>query len=188
MTTEALQALYRGDAERASELLGPDESLSAPEAAAFGRSDRLRQLLEADPRNANAWSDDGFSALHLAIFGGQEESAQLLMESGADLEALSRNENVVVRPLHTAAFVRSPALATILLDAGADPNSRAEHGFTALHSAAQNGDVELARLLVDRGADPSLTTEDGKTPADYASSDEMSEIVSGGASHSRPGR
>jgi uncharacterized protein len=176
MTTEALQALYRGDAGRANELLGPEESLSAPEAAAFGRTERLRQLLEEDPGNTNAWADDGFSALHLAVFGGQEETAKLLIDSGADLEALSRNENVVVRPLHTAAFVRSPALAAILLDAGADPNSRAEHGFTALHSAAQNGDVELARLLLDRGADPTLQTEDGKTPADFAD-DAVAELL-----------
>lgn len=185
MSTEALEALYQGDTERANELLGPDETLSAPEAAAFGRIDRLRELM---PDEANAWSDDGFSALHLAIFGGQEAAAKLLIEHGADLEALSRHEQIVVRPLHTAAFVRSPALAQILLDAGADPNSRAEHDFTALHSAAQNDDVELARILLERGADPSLTTEDGKTPADYASSEEMATIVSGGASHSRPGR
>src|SRR5438045_1896502 len=127
MPTEALQALYQGDMERARELLGPDESLSAPEAAAFGRIERLRELL---PASANDWSDDGFSALHLAIFGEQAETAQLLTEHGADLEALSRHETIVVRPLHTAVFVRSPTLAAILLDAGADPNSRAEHGFT----------------------------------------------------------
>jgi uncharacterized protein len=188
MSTQSLQALYSGDLDRARELLGADETLSAPEAAAFGRTDRLRRLLEEDAQNANAWTDDGFSALHLAIYGGQEEAAKLLVDSGADLEALSRHETVVVRPLQTAAFVRSAPLAKLLLDAGADPNSRAEHDFTALHSAAQNGDVELARLLLARGADPSLRTEDGKSPADYASSDEIAAIVSGDPSRSRPGR
>jgi uncharacterized protein len=168
MPSEALQALYQGDVERAHEVLGADDTLSAPEAAAFGRMDRLRQLLEEDPANANAWSDDGFSALHLAIFGNQEEAATLLVDSGADLETLSHHEAIVVRPLQTAAFVRSSSLATILLDAGADPNGTEDNGFTALHSAAQNGDVELVRLLLDRGADPSLRTEDGRSPADLA--------------------
>src|SRR4051812_39543403 len=107
MPTEALQALYQGDMERARELLGADETLSAPEAAAFGRVDRLQQLVDEDPGAANTWSDDGFSALHLAIFGSQEATAKLLVAHGADLEALSRHETIVVRPLHTAAFVRS---------------------------------------------------------------------------------
>jgi len=184
MPTQALHALYQGDTERARELLAPDDTLSTPEAAAFGRIDRLRELL---PEGANEWSDDGFSPLHLAIFGGQEETARCLVENGADLEALSRHETIVVRPLHTAAFVRSSELAEILLDAGADPNGRAEHDFTALHSAAQNDDAELARLLLDRGADPSAQTDDGKTPADYASSDEMAAMISGETGRSRPG-
>jgi ankyrin repeat protein len=164
-----MQALYEGDAERARSLLAPDEALAAPEAAAFGRIARLRQVLDADAGAANAWSDDGFSALALAIFGGQEEAARLLIERGADLETPSRHETIRgIRPIHTAAFVRSPPLARLLLDAGADVNGRGEGGFTALHTAAQNGDVELGRLLLARGADPSLATDDGRRPADMA--------------------
>ena len=164
-----MQALYEGDVERATSLLAPDTELRAPEAAAFGRLERLQQLLGEDPANANAWADDGFSALALAIFGGQEEAARLLIERGADLEAASRHETIRgIRPIHTAAFVRSAPLARLLLDAGADVNGRGEGGFTALHTAAQNGDVELARLLLERGADPSLATGDGRRPADMA--------------------
>jgi ankyrin repeat protein len=169
MPTEAMQALYRGDLEEAQRLLPPDEELSASEAAAFGRLERLRALLDEDPNRANEWSDDGFGALALAIFGGQEDCARLLIERGADLEAPSRHETIRgIRPLQTAAFVRSAALTRLLLDAGADVNSRGEGGFTALHTAAQNGDVELARLLLERGADRALATSDGKRPADLA--------------------
>jgi ankyrin repeat protein len=163
-----MQALYDGDAERARSLLGPDRELAAPEAAAFGRIDRLRELLAAE-EGANAWSDDGFSALHLALFGGQEEAARLLIEHGADLEAPSRHETIAgVRPLGTAAFVRSPRLVELLLDAGADPNGRNEGGFTALHSAAQNGDAATARVLLAHGAESSLADGQGRRPADLA--------------------
>jgi ankyrin repeat protein len=165
--SQALEALYAGDAERARELLPPDDELSVFEAAAFGRIDRLGRILDDDPGQATALSGDGFTALHLAIFGGQEEAARLLLERGADPNAVSTNEAVRVPPLGTAAFVRSVSLARLLLDSGAGVNGGGEGGFTALHSAAQNGDEELARLLLERGADPSLATDEGKLPADY---------------------
>ena len=172
--SEALQRLYAGDEQGARELLGPDLGLSVFEAAAFGRGERLTEILRDDPSQATALSEDGFAALHLAIFGGQEEAARALLGQGADPNALSTNENVRVPPLGTAAFVRSVPLARLLLDSGADVNGRGEGGFTALHSAAQNGDEELARLLLERGADPGLAADDGRRPADLG----LSELLS----------
>ena len=164
--SQALEALYAGDAERARELLPPDDELTVFEAAAFGRLNALRRILDDDPADVNAFSGDGFTALHLAVFGGREEAARLLLERGANPNVVSTNEAVRVAPLGTAAFMRSVPLARLLLDSGADVNGRGEGGFTALHSTAQNGDEELARLLLERGADPSLATEDGKRAAD----------------------
>ena len=171
--SEALEALYAGD-EKARELLRPDDELSVFEAAAFGRLERLGRILDDDPGQAKALSGDGFTALHLAIFGGQEEAARLLLEHGADPNALSTNEAVRVPPLGTAAFVRSVPLARLLLDSGANVNGRGDGGFTALHSAAQNGDEDFARLLLERGADPSLATEDGKLAGDFGLRDLLS--------------
>ncbi len=118
--SEALQALYEGDRERAEQLLAPDDELPAYEAAAFGRTERLRRQLEEDPANATAWSPDGFTALHLAIFGGSEETVRLLVEHGADVDALATSDVARVRPLGTAAFVGRPDLEKLLLEAGAD--------------------------------------------------------------------
>ena len=118
----ALQALYEGDQDRAQRLLAPDDELPAYEAAAFGRIDRLRSLLAEDAANAKGWSPDGFSALHLAIYGGSEEAVRLLLEHGADPNALATSDIARVRPLGTAAFVGRPDLEKLLLDAGADPS------------------------------------------------------------------
>ena len=164
--SEALQALYEGNDERARDLLRPDPELSVFEAAAFGRVERLRQILDEDAAQAKAFSDDGFTPLHLAIFGGQEEAARLLLERGADPNALSTGEVAKVPPLGTAAFVRSVPLGRLLLDSGADVNGRGEGGFTALHTARQNGDDAFAELLLERGAEPSLSTDDGRRPDD----------------------
>jgi ankyrin repeat protein len=122
MVSDALQALYEGDRERVEQLRAPDDELNAYEAAAFGRIDRLRKLLTEDPTNANSWSPDGFTALHLAIFGGSEEAVRLLLENGADADALATSDIARVRPLGTATFVGRPDLEKLLLEAGADPS------------------------------------------------------------------
>lgn len=175
--SEALQALYEGDAARARELLPPDGELTIFEAAAFGRIDRLREILAAEPSQATALSVDGFSALHLAIFGDQREAARVLIEHDADVNQLSTSTIAQVSPLGTAAFVRSLPLARLLLDAGADVDGHEQSGFTALHAAAENGDSDLARELLARGADRQIRTTEGKTAADLAANDDLRQLL-----------
>jgi len=173
----ALEALYAGDVERAGRLLPADAELTVFEAAAFGRNERLREILASDLAQANALSLDGFSALHLAIFGGQEEAARILIDAGADVDRVSEGSIARVPPLGTAAFVRSVRLARLLLDAGADADARGEGGFTALHAAAQNGDEELIRELLARNADREATTRDGSRAIDLATTDEVRRLL-----------
>jgi uncharacterized protein len=163
----AMEALYTGGRAAAEPLLAPDGELGVHEAAAFGRLARLRELLDADPTSIEAWSEDGFTPLHLACFAGGAEAVALLVERGAPLETMSRNERIRVRPLGTAAFARDLEGSRVLLDAGADPNG-GEEGSTALLTAAANGDEQLVRLLLDRGADRRASLPDGRTGADLA--------------------
>ena len=67
--------------------------------------------------------------------------------------------------LEAAAAAGETAIARLLLDAGADPRSAQEGGFTPLHSAAQNRNRELYDLLVERGADPAARSDDGLAAA-----------------------
>jgi uncharacterized protein len=165
--SEAMQALYAGDRERGERLLKEGGDPDVFEAAAFGRLDRLRELLGADSGLALAFSPDGFTALHFAAFFGQPESAAVLLEQGADPRARARNP-MAVEPLHSAAASSQVEIVRMLLDRGADPNARQEGGFVPLHAAAQNGDAALAALLLDRGADKSLAADDDRTATDIA--------------------
>jgi ankyrin repeat protein len=121
MPSAALLALYQGDEQSARELLGSDAELDVFDAAAFGRVERLRELLAADPSLAHAFSDDGFTALHLAAFGRQEGTARALIDAGAGVDVYSTGEIAKVTPLGSARFVDSEPLAQLLLDAGATP-------------------------------------------------------------------
>jgi ankyrin repeat protein len=160
----AMQALYEGDRARAEAALPPDDELDVFHAAAFARTERMRQILAGDPAASGAWSPDGFTALHLAAFSDADEAARLLVEAGADLEARSRHETIIgVRPLNTCAFAHAQGVARVLLEAGADPNGEGEQGFTPLMAARAQGDEELASLLLEHGAEegppPSSDTE-----------------------------
>ena len=169
MISEAMQALYAGERERGESLLTPGRE-TVFEAAAFGRVGRLAELLSEQPELVGAWSEDGFTPLHLACFAGGAETTRLRVERGADTEALSTASFAKVRPLGTAAFARDHDSARVLLEAGADPNGPGEGGFTPLHTAAQNGAAELVQLLLEHGADPGTTAADGRAPRDLAPS------------------
>ena len=153
--SELLQAVYRGDQARVDELLAGEPELDVFEAAAVGRTDRLRELLDADPGLANAWAQDGFQPLGLASFFGRVEAARLLVERGAEVNSASRND-FKVAPLHSAVAEKDAdtryELATLLLEHGADPNARQQDDFTPLMAADQQGDARLRELLVEHGA------------------------------------
>ena len=96
------------------------------------------------PDEVNAFSTDGFTPLHLAVFGQTEGAVRILVEHGADVDAVSTASFAQVTPLGTAAFVRSLPMARLLLAAGADPNA---NDGAARRTAEANADAEMVRLL-----------------------------------------
>jgi ankyrin repeat protein len=159
--TELLEALYRGQTDRVHELLADDPRLTVHEAAALGHTDRLRELLDEDPSRADEFGDDGFHPLGLASFFGHVDAARLLLERGADVNALSRNEHIKTAAIHAAAASEGKGedvryeLVKLALEHGADPNLRqggGDEGFRAIDAARQNGDTRVEQLLLAHGA------------------------------------
>jgi uncharacterized protein len=157
--------MRRDDVLEALIAVGPP--LDLYEAASLNRTHRTAELLDATPDLLNSLSTDGFTSLHLASYYGAPDVVQLLLQRGADVNAVTKNflENM---PIHAAAAGRRLAICEMLLDHAADVNAKQHGGFTALHAPAQNGDREMVELFLSRGADPSMPTDEGKTPADIA--------------------
>ena len=157
-------ARYRLDRAVTDALLLGDPELDVFEATALGYVDRLRDRLDEDPARPRHAPRTGSRALHFAAFFGKAEVARILLEAGADVDAVADNE-MHVQPLHSAAASRHLEVCRLLLAAGADVNARQAGGFTPLHAAAQNGDPEMVELFLSARANPAAATDAGETPA-----------------------
>lgn len=163
-------ALYRGHHDILEALLDAGPTLDIFDAAALGDAEVVRDLLDADARQAGAHSPEGFTPLHLAAFFGRIKVAELLLNRGADPETTTSNA-MALRPLNSAAAGGHHVIVHLLLDRGADVDVRMAGGISPLHAAANNQDVETTRLLLERGADPNAVTDDGRTVVDLAGDD-----------------
>ena len=163
-----MRALYRFDPDLVESVRTRTDALDVFEAAALGELDRLREVLDADPSSATAYSGDGFTALHFAAFFGELEAAALLIERGAEVDAFGRGW-MTGTALHSAASRLQSDLVRVLLEAGANPDVRQSAGWTPLHAAAMNGDLTRVGLLLAAGADPAAANDEGRSVADLAS-------------------
>ena len=164
--------------------------------AAVGRTRGCEELLDADTKLVALWSADGFTPLHLAAYFGHVDGVRLLLERGADVDAVARNA-LAVQPLNSAAASREldarVEVARLLLDAGADPNGELPRAASARSTRRmQNGDEELVALLRERGglsASARLERELAEVgEARHADADEPQRVRAGRAGRGRAAR
>jgi ankyrin repeat protein len=170
-----MAALYRGHTALAAEIADASGSTDVFAAAALGRTEALRDAL-VQPGQLDVRSHDGWTPLHLAAFFGHTAAADLLLASGADVDALSSN-SMRNTPLHAAAAGGRTEAALLLVQRGADVKLRDAGGHTALHIAAENGDVRVVEALLQRGADPLAVDGEDKTPLSRAAARNHDEVV-----------
>lgn len=136
-------------------------------AAVYGMHDRLREILQNDPRQANDLTT-GESPLGWSAYGAQTESALILFQHGALVDRPPYEENAL-RPV---AMVAGASVARILLQHGANPNWRNANGDTPLHCVLKSRIVldptEFVRVLLAAGADAGIRNAEGRTALDEA--------------------
>jgi len=101
---------------------------------------------EIDRRANNKFRN---TPLQVSLLTAQEEMAAFLVARGANVR-IEQDEGFTA--LHEAAQIGSERLIALLLDAGADPNSRGKDGRTPLAMARKGNHAAAAKLLKSRGA------------------------------------
>jgi len=138
------------------------------EAAAVGDVLRIEDILTADPGASHAFTADGWTAIHLGAAFGIPDAVDMLLQHGAQVDAISRNAQRN-QPLHAAvALSRNAETVRLLLAHGADPNATQVGGFTPLFSAATANRRDLAAMLIESGARAHHRCDHEKTAADFA--------------------
>ncbi len=139
-----------------------------PSEAAFlatvagGDDEAVGHLIDEDGTRLHIRSSDGHTPLHLAVVNGHLSLARLLLQRGADREAVDGQGQ---KPLYTAAQLGADETVKLLLsfDANVESFNRAKL-LSALQVAVQGGNVAAAEALLEHGADVDLKYGDGRTP------------------------
>lgn len=127
----------------------------------------VRLLLEkgAKPDREVVFNDEDLpQPLHVAASLGNVEIATLLLEMGANTEALN-GDNIPPIEFALAAAANAADMIKLLVQHGARLNYPERTGASVLHAAAWWTDVEgeIFSLLLELGADPSIQDNKGTT-------------------------
>ena len=122
---------------------------------------RVEALLDAHPKLVNAKDARlGATPLHWAIIGNHPNIAKLLIERGADVNAVDK---FGMTPLHKASSFNRKILAELLLSEGADPRIMGVKWgvfrMTPLHVATEAGFPGIVDVLLSGGADVNCRTK-----------------------------
>ena len=121
----------------------------------------------------------GNTALYMAAWKENVEVATLLIEKGANVNAVrwSRTGRNTT-PLMTAAFRGDKDVAALLIENGADLDAQENpYGWTALMKAVQRDRIDVVSLLIQEGADVNMQSQNKDTALIFAAGYGYAEIV-----------
>lgn len=134
---------------------------------ATGKVDVVRYLCEngALLNTVAEGSSDTELPLHAACAMGNNEIVAILLDHGASIDQLHKNNlHNSISPIWNA--IKHGHLKTVkyLLERGADPNSTGLQNYSALYEAAVAGHLGIMEVLISHGASIRQTNHVGKSP------------------------
>ncbi|XP_030639285.1 B-cell lymphoma 3 protein homolog [Chanos chanos] len=126
---------------------------------------------------------EGLTPLHLAVQNGDKKSVTILLDHGADINAVDIKSGR--SPLIHAVENNNMEMINFLIENGCDVNSQSYSGNTALHSACGRGHVDAVRVLLKNGSDSSLKNYHNDTAVMVAKNKKVTDVLRGKGSRSQ---
>uniref|UniRef100_A0A4W5M945 BCL3 transcription coactivator n=1 Tax=Hucho hucho TaxID=62062 RepID=A0A4W5M945_9TELE len=126
---------------------------------------------------------EGLTPLHLAVQGGHKELVRMLLDAGADINAMDIKSGY--SPLIHAVENHNMDMVHFLIENDCNVNGQSYSGNTALHSACGRGQVDTARLLLKNRADSSVKNYHNDTPAMVAKNKKVTDVLRGKGSRNQ---
>ena len=124
----------------------------------------IKVLTKNNPDIINNISKEGYSALTLACYYGNNDVAAYLIQNVKDINSKSGYGT----PLMAATVKKNSYLVKLLLENNANPNLTDQNNSTALHFAVIFSQPEIITLLMEYKANPNIKDNRGNTALDYA--------------------
>jgi hypothetical protein len=120
---------------------------------------------------------EDYESMTRAIDRGDTQAVQKLIEGGAAVNDVGRDDFPGAPPIAIAAAKGNTALVEILLEAGANPNACCCSCVTALHRAIEAGHSDTVTRLLEGGADPRIQYDGRMSTLELAKRSGNPEIV-----------
>ncbi|KAF7555470.1 hypothetical protein G7Z17_g2155 [Cylindrodendrum hubeiense] len=140
-------------------------------AASQGHESIVRLLIEKET-NLNVTTEDGKSALRCAMEYDHGKVVWQLTQAGPERININLQDQEGWSPLHAAvkrSLVKDASLLWLMLENGADVNTKTNKGLTALHLAATEDDIPVAWVLLTKHANINARNKGGMTALHLAS-------------------
>merc|ERR1719189_355735 len=147
---------------------------------ALSTEDSLRTRSKARELLSETVGGEGNNVLHTAIIKKASDSITVilrLIEKSGEQEVLEETNKAGLSALLLAVHTHQPEVVEMLLDRGANPDSRDHDGESVVHAAVRAESAQMLQILLKAGADPNLPSHLGKFPLHLAVEQNLLSLV-----------
>jgi len=143
-------------------------------ACLLGKEETVRGLIASGSVDLNFRDVHGWSALHMVVYDGFGQIAQILLDNGADIDI---QDKLGRSPLLLSFQHEKIQMAKWLIERGANVHLLKDNDETVLFDACRIGHMDIVQMLIQRGLEVNVQNKYGKTCLFYTNKIEIADFL-----------